>query len=219
MNKINIYLMPGLAAGPKTFENLKFDEAVYTVHYLRWIEPLNTSENIKEYVKRLSAAITEKDAVLIGVSFGGIIVQELAKIVQPRKVIIISSVKHHNEFPKRFIFAKKTKIYTLFPTKFIENFEDYTGYFLGATLQKKAHLYKKYLSVRSKVYLKWAIAAIIKWEESKPPAAIVHIHGTKDLVFPIENIKNAIEIEGGTHIMVLTKAKKISKIIDAILTC
>ena len=48
---------------------------------------------------------------------------------------------------------------------------------------------------------------------------IVHIHGTKDNVFPLKHIKNAIEIKGGTHIMILTKAKKISKIIDEVLTC
>lgn len=211
--------MPGLAAGPEIFENLELDLEKYTLHYLKWIKPLALEEDIDNYACRLSDEIKEKNPVLVGVSFGGILAQELAKFVHPKKVIIISSVKNQNELPKRFKFAKFTKVYKFFPTKVIENFEDYTVYFLGKSLTKKANLYKKYLSVRGKKYLKWSIYNVIKWEQLRPIENIVHIHGTKDTVFPIKNIKNAIEIKGGTHVMILTKAKKISKIIDEVLTC
>lgn len=210
--------MPGLAAGPEIFKKLTLDKEKYTFHYLKWMKPLDVEEKIDNYALRLSAEITEENPVLVGVSFGGIMVQELAKFLNPRKVIIISSVKSPDELPQRFRFAKFTKIYKLFPIKVIENFEDYTKYFLGKTLKKKADLYKKYLYVRSKESLKWSIYNIIKWEQIKPIENIIHIHGSADSVFPIKNIKNAIEIKEGTHIMILTKAKKISKIIDKVLT-
>jgi esterase/lipase len=218
MKKIPIYFMPGLAAGPEIFKKLALDKEKYTFHYLKWIKPLDVEERIDDYAFRLSAKIKEENPVLVGVSFGGIMVQELAKFLNPRKVIIISSVKSPDELPGRFKFAKSTKIYKLFPIKVIENFEDYTKYFLGKTLKKKADLYKKYLYVRSKESLKWSIYTIIKWEQIKPIENIIHIHGSADTIFPIKNIKNAIEIKEGTHIMILTKAKKISKIIDKILT-
>jgi hypothetical protein len=38
-------------------------------------------------------------------------------------------------------------------------------------------------------------------------------------VFPIKNIDNCIRIKGGNHVMIITKGKKISKIIDEVLTC
>jgi esterase/lipase len=218
MKKIPIYFMPGLAAGPEIFKKLALDKEKYTFHYLKWIKPLDVEERIDNYAFRLSAKIKEENPVLVGVSFGGIMVQELAKFLNPRKVIIISSVKSPDELPGRFKFAKSTKIYKLFPIKVIENFEDYTKYFLGKTLKRKADLYKKYLYVRSKESLKWSIYTIIKWEQIKPIENIIHIHGSADTIFPIKNIKNAIEIKEGTHIMILTKAKKISKIIDKILT-
>ena len=219
MEKTPIYFMPGLAASPKIFENLAFDLNRYTLHYLNWIAPQTPDEDISSYICRLSAQIKEKNPVLIGVSFGGIIVQELANYVHTKKVIIISSVKHQDELPKRFKLAKLTKIYKVFPTKVIENFEDYLGFFIGKGLKKRADLYKKYLSIRSKEYLQWSIASIIKWQQTIPIKNIVHIHGTNDAVFPIKNIQNTIQVKGGTHIMVLTKAKKISKIIDTVLTC
>ncbi|WP_299665560.1 alpha/beta hydrolase [uncultured Polaribacter sp.] len=219
MKKTPIYFVPGLAASPRIFENLELDPEKYTFHYLEWIRPLAVEEDIDNYACRLSDDITEENPVLIGVSFGGIMAQELAKFVNPKKVIIISSVKNQNELPKRFRFAKFTKIYRIFPTIVVENFEEYACFFLGKSLKKKAELYQKYLSVRSKKYLKWSIFNIIQWEQMKPVENIVHIHGSKDTVFPIKNIKNTIEVDGGTHIMILTKAKKISKIIDEVLTC
>ena len=218
MKKIPIYFMPGLAAGPEIFTNLELDAEKFTLHYLKWINPISVAEKIDNYAYRLSKEIKEESPILIGVSFGGIMVQELAKFVNPKKVIIISSVKSPNELPGRFKFAKFTRIYKLFPIKIIENFEDYTKYFLGKSLKKKANLYKKYLYVRSKESLKWSIYTIIKWEQIKPIESIIHIHGDADMVFPIKNIENAIEIKNGTHAMILTKAKEISKIIDTVLT-
>lgn len=210
--------MPGLAAGPEIFENLELDKEKYTLHYLQWLKPLSSEESLNNYVTRLSEFITEEKPVLIGVSFGGIIVQELAKYVNPKKVIIISSVKNQKELPKKFKLAKFTKLYKLFPTVIIQNFEDYTQYFMSKSLTKKTYLYKKYLSVRDKTYLKWSIYNVLKWDQLTSNENLIHIHGTKDTVFPIKNIRNVIKIEGGSHIMILTKAKKISKIIDETLT-
>lgn len=218
MKKTPLYFMPGLAAGPEIFEKLEFDKEKYSIHYLNWIKPLSTEENIENYALRLSEKIKEKNPVLIGVSFGGIMIQELAKFVTPRQVINISSVKNQKELPKKFKFAEFIKIYKFFPTVVIENFEEYAHYFMGKSLKRKADLYKKYLSVRNKTYLKWSIYNVINWKQLKPIENIIHIHGTKDTVFPIKNIKNAIEIKEGSHIMILTRAKKISKIIDEVLT-
>tara|TARA_B100000767_G_C19570791_1_gene453115 strand:- start:118 stop:777 length:660 start_codon:yes stop_codon:yes gene_type:complete len=218
MTKIPIYFVPGLAAGPEIFEHLELSSEKYDLNYLKWIKPLALEESISNYAMRMTDNITHKNPVLIGVSFGGIMVQEMSKYIDTKKIIIISSVKSNNELPKRFKMAKFTKVYKFFPTKIVSNFEDYAKYFLGKSLKKRAEIYKKYLSVRSKSYLNWSINSILNWKQEKPQNNIIHIHGTSDHVFPIKNIDNAIEIEGGTHVMILTKAKKISKIIDETLT-
>lgn len=217
--KTAIYLVPGLAAGPEIFENLELSKDKYDIHYLEWITPISVEETIANYAMRLSEHVTEENPVLIGVSFGGIVVQEMSKYLNTKKVIIISSVKHHDELPKRFRFVKFTKAYKFFPTKIVSNFEDYAQYFLGKSLKKRADIYKKYLSVRSKLYLNWSIGTIIKWQQTEQDINIMHIHGTSDHVFPIKNIDNCLKIEGGSHVMIITKAKKLSKIIDEALTC
>jgi hypothetical protein len=211
--------MPGLAAGPEIFENLELSEELYEFHYLTWKKPLALEETIANYAMRMTEEIKHKNPVLIGVSFGGIIVQEMSKFIDAQKIIIISSVKSTNELPKRFKIASKSKIYKLFPTSIVTNFENYAKYFVGKSLEKKASIYKKYLSVRGKTYIKWSIHNSINWRQDKPIEGIIHIHGTEDNIFPFKNIKNCIKIEDGNHSMILLKAKQISKIIHQSLTC
>ena len=206
MQKVPIYFMPGLAASPQIFEYIRLPEDSFEVYYLEWILPLE-EESLKSYALRISKNIKHENPVLIGVSFGGILMQEIANIIKARKTIIISSVKSLEEFPQRMALAKKTKIYKYFPYKWVENFENYSKFAFGKTLKLRFRLYKKYLSVNNAVYLSWAVKNVILWERTEMDANVIHIHGNKDLVFPIHNIKNSIIVEGGTHIMILDKFK------------
>ncbi len=211
--------MPGLAAGPEIFENLALSKEHYELHYLTWLAPLSLKETIANYAMRMTDEIKHEKPILVGVSFGGIIVQEMSKFMDVQKIIIISSVKSKKELPNRFKIAAKSKIYKLFPTKIVTNFEDYAKYFVGKSLERKAKMYKKYLSVRNKEYLKWSIQNAITWNQEEPLKNIAHIHGTNDEIFPIKSISNCIKIKNGNHAMIIIKAKEISKIIDATLTC
>lgn len=218
MSKIPIYFMPGLAVGPEIFQKLTLDSNLYELHYLKWKNPLDLNETIANYAMRMMEDIKHKNPVLIGVSFGGIIVQEMSKHMDTLKVIIVSSIKSSHELPLRYKVASASKIYKLFPTSLVTNFEKYSKLFVGKSLEKKAKIYKKYLSVRGKNYLKWSIHNVVNWKQDVPLKNIVHIHGTNDHIFPIKSIKNAIEIDGGTHSMIILNASEISKIIHNSLT-
>ena len=214
MAKTPIYFMPGLAASSKIFEYLSLPEEYFELYFLEWLIPTSINESIQEHAQRMCNTIQHKNPILIGVSFGGILVQEMSKIITCKKVIIISSVKSNEELPKRLKLAQITKIYKFFPSKIIANIENYEHYFFNDYLKKRAELYKMYLSVRDPKYLQWAIYNVLHWQQKKPIANITHIHGKKDEVFPFKHIKNSIEIANGTHIMVLNKAKTISKILE-----
>jgi len=219
MSKIHIYFMPGLAAGPEIFERLELPSNLYELHFLTWKTPLALDETIMNYAKRMTADIKHSNPVLVGVSFGGIIVQEMSTFIDTKKIIIISSVKSTSELPKKFKIARKSKIYKLFPTKIVTNFEKYAKFFVGKSLEKKAKIYRRYLSVRGESYIKWSIHNVISWKQEKPLENIVHIHGTNDHIFPFKNIEKCIKIEGGSHSMILLKSKEISKIIHQSLAC
>lgn len=216
-DKIHIYFMPGLAASSKIFEHLKLSAEKYTLHYLEWIAPETEKETLSNYASKYLALIKHSEPVLVGVSFGGILVQELSHLLAARKVIIISSIKSRSEMPKRLRFLKNSKAYKFFPSRKLSQIDDFSKYDFHPNLKKKTELYNKYMIVRDEKYLNWAIHNVLHWNNSLPRENIIHIHGNKDEIFPIKYIKNCIPVEGGTHAMIIVKAKKISTIIEELL--
>lgn len=199
--------MPGLAASPTIFERIQLPVDLFEIHLLEWEIPLE-QESLGAYAKRMAQKVTHENAVLVGVSFGGILVQEMKAFLQPKKVIIISSVKATTEFPRRFKIAKTTKAYKLIPTQLFENIESLMKFSFGSSIIKqRLVLYEKFLSVRNKHYLDWSIEQIINWERKDIDPEIIHIHGDADEVFPPKYIKEFIPVKDGTHIMILSKYK------------
>src|SRR5262245_13331336 len=91
-----IYCLSGLGADEHLFQKLTWPEA--DIHFLHWIKP-NDQESIVGYAKRLGEQITDRDAVLVGVSFGGIMCLEIARQLSIKKVILISSVQGDHQLP------------------------------------------------------------------------------------------------------------------------
>ena len=206
MSRIPVYFMPGLAASSSIFERIALPVDGFEMILLEWELPLN-NESLSEYAERISKKVTHENPVLIGVSFGGILVQEMAQFLDVRKIIIISSVKSNLEFPTAFKVAKTTKAYKLFPTNLISNIENLALFSFGNKVKKRIDLYEKFLSVRDKKYLDWAIEKVILWDRTEIVNNVIHIHGDADEVFPIKNIQKCIVVKGGTHIMILSKFK------------
>lgn len=209
MSKIHVYFMPGMAASSSIFERIKLPEEQFEMHFLEWVLP-EDKETLIRYAERMSQNIKHKDVVLIGVSFGGVLVQEMAQFVSVRKVIIISSVKSNKELPSRMKIARLTKIYKLVPTGLAQNVEVLAKYAFGNVVKKRLELYEKFLSMRDKLYLDWAIEQILNWNRVEVDPKVIHIHGDADEVFPVKNIKEYIKVEGGTHIMIINKYRWIN---------
>jgi pimeloyl-ACP methyl ester carboxylesterase len=218
MAKIPVYFMPGLAASSTIFEYITLPEDQFEMILLDWFLPQN-KETLQQYAFRMTKQIKHENPVLIGVSFGGILVQEMSTLIPTRKTIIISSVKSNKEFPARMLLAKKTMAYKLIPTSLLANIETLVRYAFGEHIvAKRIKLYEKYLSLREKSYLDWSIENVISWSRTKPDENVVHIHGDKDGVFPIDKIKNCIVIKGGTHIMIINKFKWFNENLPKIIT-
>lgn len=207
----HVYLMPGMAANPSIFEHIKLPEDRYKIHWLEWQIP-EKDETLEDYAKRMCNFIEFDNSVLLGVSFGGMLVQEMSKFLNLKRLFVVSSVKSHHELPKRLKLLKYTKAYKILPTRLVGNIDLLAKYALGETIKKRVDLYKKYLSVNDTVYLDWAIKQVVCWEQEEPNPDAIYIHGDKDMVFPHSCIGNCIIIKGGTHIMIINKYKCLTKI-------
>lgn len=197
--------MPGMAASPRIFEYLNLPKE-YQLIKLSWMTP-KKDESLAAYAKRMSERIEHKNPVLLGVSFGGVLVQEMAKHLKVRKLIIVSSVKSNAELTVSMKLAKTTGAHKLLPTQWIKSLESLALFVFGPSIRSKLEAYQKYLSERDPAYLDWSINEIVHWSQTEPDPEVIHIHGDKDVVFPIKNIDTShhfYRIENATHAMILT---------------
>lgn len=208
---MNIFCISGLGADERIFSKLDFHQ--HRVRHLPWLTP-ETNEPLPVYTKRMASAIDAIDPVLIGVSFGGMLAVEIAKILKVRKIILVSSIKTKNEKPFYFKAAaalRLNKWIPLRPYKFLEPLENYNLGIQSEEEKKLAAAYRSNIDLR---YSNWAINQVLHWDNIKVPENLIHIHGSHDHVFPLKYIKPNFIIEGGGHLMVMNRAPEISGIIN-----
>lgn len=205
-NIIPVYLMPGMAAKPTIFSHIRLPEDQFEIFWLEWMMP-EEDERLEHYAKRMIQKIKHDNPVLLGVSFGGILVQEMSKYMKVRKLIVVSSVKSRHELPKRMKVAKFIRVYKYIPTQLLSNLDVLKKYAFNQTVSKRIDLYKTYLAVNDKRYLDWAIKEMLLWDQDEPNSDAIYIHGDKDAIFTQSLDGECTIVKGGTHIMIVTRYK------------
>jgi pimeloyl-ACP methyl ester carboxylesterase len=212
--KKHIYFIPGTAANSNIFERIELPSDTFELHFIEWLIPNAKNEKIESYALRMCSQVKHKNPILVGVSFGGVIAQEMSKIITCAQIVLISSIKNRNELPNGLVFVKKSNAYKLFPSNSLTTLENIVKNLFGKKVKKRILIYQNYLSFRDPVYLKWAIRQVLHWRQSNSLPNCLHIHGDQDAIFPIKHIQNCTPIKDGTHVMILTKAKEISQILN-----
>lgn len=115
-----IYLISGLGADWRMFRFLKLPEHLQRRH-VEWMAPQCINEPLPDYVQRLRQKISEPHPILIGLSYGGLAAIELAKILQPSKTIIISSLATSLDLPGYYRALGKTKLHKWVPLKIMQS--------------------------------------------------------------------------------------------------
>ena len=211
--KKHIYLLPGTAANSKIFDRIELPKECFELHFLEWVLPTDKNESLEAYAGRMCQKIQHAKPILLGVSFGGILVQEMSKQIECEKIVLVSSIKNKGELSFFLNCIRVTKIYQLFPSRFLFQIEKILSRLFGPKADKKIMVYRTYLSYRNPTYLKWAIHNALCWSQRESLSNTLHIHGNKDPIFPLHCIKNCEVVKNGSHIMILTKAKEICKIL------
>lgn len=213
MSNLQIYLLAGLGFDQRIFSNLELSK--YNINYLNWLEP-KINESLKSFVVRMTRQIvgTSSPIILIGHSFGGIIVQEISKLVNVEKVIIISSIKSKEEIPVTLKFFKHFPLYKFFNQKLILRSFPIWARAFGYNSEKGRNLFIQMISNCTDNYFRWALDKIVNWQGTGNSEKVIHIHGTRDKTFPIKQIKKPITITDGSHFMVFSKAEEVSDILN-----
>lgn len=210
---MKIYQVSGLGANEKAFKYLKLNPGFETV-YIPWLQP-EKDESLENYAQRMAENIdTSEEFMLMGLSFGGIIVQEMNRFLHPKLNILISTVKSREELPLFMKFSSKTNLHRLVPPKFISSENGISYAIFRKLYDAKMPDINEFFEFRDPYYLKWSMDRIVNWKNHIEMKNFIHIHGDKDIVFPVSKIKDAEIVNGGTHIMVMQKGRKVSELIN-----
>jgi len=208
-----IYFISGLGADRRAFRKLVFPES-YKLVYLDWI-PAQANESLSAYADRLASAIdTSTPFYLIGLSFGGMIVAEIAKKLKPLHSFIISSTPTFRELPWYYRLAGKLRIEKAVPASLIKNSNTFGLKFLGAKTEDELALLKQLIVDSDPYFIKWALTCIVNWDNVERASNITHIHGSGDKILPMRfTSKPDVVIKGAGHFMVYANAEEIMGII------
>lgn len=188
----------------------------YVLKPLKWKIPLK-QETLQQYAQRMLAEIKEEKPVLMGLSFGGMMSIEIAKLVEVEKVIIISSIKSYSELPGWMRFVGKLRLDKIVPLKSFKIMEPVQNYKLGVTNEEERKMAIEYRRNADSKYTNWAIHQVLNWKNDWQPPYTFHIHGTKDRMFPIKKITPSYTVNDGGHLMIMNKAEEINQYLLSIL--
>jgi len=215
--QLHVYCIPGQGADYRLFQDIEWPQntIVHNVHYTL----PEDGATMASYAKQLSNQIdTTQRYAIVGTSLGGMLATEMADILNPEKIVIISSAKSKYELPKRYSMQQKLPLNRLFSG---------TALKMGALIMQpivepdrnvQKEVFVAMLKAKDPVFMKRSVNMIIQWKRTTYSENIVHIHGAKDNTIPIRNVHCDYTVADGSHMMTLTMAKEMSALLAPLLT-
>lgn len=215
--KEKIYLFHGQGSDYRIFSKLELDQELFDTIHIEYPE-MERKITLQDYAKLLVDQIdTTNSYSFIGVSFGGMIISELTKILKPQKSIVVSSAQNKNEIPGRYKFMKVLPLHKILPAFMYKVGAKIAQPIVEPDRKNEKAIFKAMLNDKEPYFFKGVTKMMIGWDSVDYNENIIHIHGSNDHTLPIKNCKVDYEIDNGSHMMMLTQAKEINELINSIL--
>lgn len=213
---MKVYFIPGLAADERVFRHIRVPSSHEAV-FLRWIPPAK-NEPLPNYALRLAENInTVESFALAGLSFGGMIATEIARSFPPVRTILISSIPASTFLPRYYSWAAALRLHQVMPISLIRSIALIKRKFTRESSEDK-ELLREMIRNSDPAFIRWAMSAILRWKQPAALEGAVHIHGNKDLILPIRYLNPTHVIPGAGHLMVMTRAAEINRILKEVLS-
>lgn len=199
--------IPGLGADARVFEEYvkSFPDSVV----LEWLSPM-PAENLETYARRLARSVTPSPpCIVVGLSFGGMLAPYVAEEVGAGYCVLLASARSGRDFPRWYRAGRF--LCRWFPWLILmmialgkcgvrvlnwlpgSKWRSVREQFLGSPTRQM------FLFLR--MILDWAFENPEVPERKTP---LLQIHGEKDRLIPIKNVRPDVVIPGGGHLFLLT---------------
>jgi len=208
---MQVYFLSGLGADKTVFQLL--DVSWCTPVFIDWIKP-QKRETLQQYALRLKAAYNiPDDAVIVGLSFGGILATEIAKQFPQTRAILLASAKTRREVPAIYRAGRYLPFHNWLPAGLQKWFMLQMEKRFGITSEVGKKIYHNVIEQADISFNAWAVGALLRWDNMQVPPNLVHIHGTADKILFFKNIDSPIIIQDGGHLMIIEQAGMIGELI------
>lgn len=192
-DNLPIYLLPGMTREYPVYSKLL--PLLPGGEVVQFIEP-KPNESLTAYAQRMATQFPQP-CFIGGVSFGGILAQEISRIIQPAGCIVISSIRQPSQLPPWFriwrLLGRRQSAAMLNAVGKSANLIP-ASIHLGST-----HRLHK-LSGESGAWHRWATTAVLDWSPTLPlDTPVLHVHGSADTTFPIRYTAPDVVVQGGRH--------------------
>ena len=212
---MNVYFIGGLAADERVFRHIRLPQS-YKARFLNWVTP-QRNESLVSYAHRMAEQIdTGSPYSIVGVSFGGMLATEISRLYPSSKTILIASVPDANHLPRYFRWMQKAGLPRYFPISMIKATVMLNRLFTAESPEDK-EIIRSMVRAADDNFIRWALTAALEWEGCADGLNCIHIHGTRDIVFPIRYTRPTHQIRNGGHLMVMERADEINRILHEIL--
>ena len=211
-----IYLFSGQGSDYRIFGKFDSDDP-YKLVYINYPVP-GKDACMQSYAQTLLNQIdTSKECILIGVSLGGMLASEISEMIDPVSTIIVSSAKSRHELPLRYKIFEYIPVYKIIPPVLFK---------IGALIVQPLfepdrindkETFSAMLKAKNPKFLKRSVGMIVNWDRRCNTNTIIHIHGDMDNTLPVKRIKADYIVPSGSHMMILTRAEEVNRIINSVL--
>ena len=206
----DIHCISGLGADHRIFQRINIPGV--RLIPVPWV-PFDKHDELPCYAQKMADQISGEQPVIIGLSFGGMLAAEIARIRPVKKIFLVSSAKDATEIPPVGGFARFLVDNGLIPVKLARVAGKQLYDRFGAETVEERKMLADILRQTDGAFTRWALKAIMEWRTRIHAENIVHIHGTADRMLLPQYIKPTHWIEGGTHLMIYQRADEISRLI------
>ncbi|MFB9864785.1 alpha/beta fold hydrolase [Rufibacter immobilis] len=218
MNFPPLYLFSGLGADERMFQFLRLRHPAPVV--VQWVSP-EPGATLAHYARQLLPQLpaATEPPVLVGLSFGGMVAQEIAKLIPVRKVILLSSLANTEELPGHYRVGGFLRLQKWLPFGLAQYCPAPGEWLFGARTAQEKQVFRAILRETDIDFLRWSLRAILEWRHrAEVSEKLVIIHGDRDKILPVPHYPHVQLIKGGEHLMVMRRAAEVSSLINAHLT-
>lgn len=214
MKSPRLILIPGMGADARLFEPQRAFGFHFEVPELPVPRP---RDSMSSYAARIREQLELTGPCVIGgVSFGGMLACELARLCAARCVLLVASCRRCRSVPRSYRLAELAS--RLIPDFFIKRRAEISGRLLAAvepiTPEQKQLIMQMSRDINV-LTIRRIARMIFSWRSHNEPSCPVHhIHGDSDLIIPLRRVRPDEIVVGGGHLINLSHSEQVNRFIE-----